>query len=38
MGLRPDGPARSFGRWAPLATLGILLLLVVGNVMLAMTA
>jgi hypothetical protein len=38
MGLRPDGPARSLGRWAPLATLGVLLLLVVGNIMLAMSA
>jgi hypothetical protein len=38
MGLRPDGPARSLGRWAPLAVLGLLLLLVVGNIMLAMTA
>jgi hypothetical protein len=38
MGVRPDGPARSLGRWAPLATLGVLLLLVIGNIMLAMSA
>jgi len=38
MGLRADGPARGLGRWAPLATLGVLLLLIVGNIMLAMTA
>ena len=38
MGVRPDGPARNLGRWAPLATLGVLLLLVLGNVMLAMSA
>ncbi|HEX5689152.1 MAG TPA: hypothetical protein VFX76_04085 [Roseiflexaceae bacterium] len=38
MGVRPDGPARNLGRWAPLATLGVLLLLVIGNIMLAMSA
>jgi hypothetical protein len=35
MSVRPDGPARALGRWAPLATLGVLLALVVANIFLA---
>jgi hypothetical protein len=35
MAVKPDGPARRLGRWAPLATLVVLLLIVIGNVMLA---
>jgi hypothetical protein len=33
--VRPNGPARAMGRWAPLATLGVLLLMVIGNVTIA---
>jgi hypothetical protein len=35
MAVRPDGPARALGRWAPLATLGVLLVLVVANIIIA---
>jgi hypothetical protein len=35
MSVRPDGPARALGRWAPLATLGVLLVLVVVNIIIA---
>jgi hypothetical protein len=35
MSVRPDGPARALGRWAPLATLGVLLVLVVANIVIA---
>src|SRR5690606_10341706 len=33
--LKPDGPARNLGRWAPIVVLGVLLLMVIGNVMIA---
>ena len=35
MSVRPDGPARALGRWAPLATLGVLLVLVIANIVIA---
>ena len=35
MSVRPDGPARALGRWAPLATLGVLLVLVIANIIIA---
>jgi hypothetical protein len=35
MSVRPDGPARALGRWAPLATLGALLVLVIANIVIA---
>jgi hypothetical protein len=35
MSVRPNGPARSLGRWAPLATLGVLLVLVIANIVIA---
>ncbi len=36
MAVKPNGPARALGRWAPLATLGVLLLMVIGNITIAM--
>ena len=35
MSVRPNGPARALGRWAPLATLGVLLVLVIANIVIA---
>ena len=35
MSVRPDGPARALGRWAPLATLGLLLVMVIANIVIA---
>ena len=35
MSVRPEGPARALGRWAPLATLGVLLVLVITNIIIA---
>ena len=35
MSIRPDGPARALGRWAPLATLGVLLAMVIANIVIA---
>jgi hypothetical protein len=35
MSVRPDGPARALGRWASLATLGVLLVLVIANIVIA---
>ena len=35
MSVRPDGPARALGRWSPLATLGVLLVLVIVNIVIA---
>lgn len=32
--MRPNGPARNLGRWAPVATLGVVLLLVLGMIVL----
>jgi hypothetical protein len=37
MAVKPNGPARSLGRWAPLAVLGILLVIVLTNVFIAMS-
>jgi hypothetical protein len=34
--VRPNGPAQALGRWAPLATLGVLLLMVIANVAIAL--
>lgn len=36
MAVKPNGPARSLGRWAPLASLGVLLVIVLTNVVIAM--
>lgn len=33
--VKPDGPARRLGRWGPLVALLVLLVLVIGNVMIA---
>jgi hypothetical protein len=35
MAIKPDGPARSLGRWAPLAVLGVLLVMVIANIVIA---
>ena len=37
MAIRPSGPFAGLGRWAPLAALAVLLLLVIGNIVLGRT-
>jgi hypothetical protein len=37
MAVKPNGPARSLGRWAPMAVLGVLLVIVLTNVFIAMS-